>query len=130
MRSQGNAVSNGQPLRVDSAALEEGGTNSPADPFPEQLAVADDLSREVFGVLGVPVDVLSLPTLLNEVDAAVTSRTRLLLSTPNVNFLVLSHKGGEVRDSLIFSDLCSADGMPLVWIARLLGVPLSGRVAG
>jgi N-acetylglucosaminyldiphosphoundecaprenol N-acetyl-beta-D-mannosaminyltransferase len=28
------------------------------------------------------------------------------------------------------SDLCPADGMPIVWLARLLGIPLKGRVAG
>src|SRR5262249_7712047 len=31
---------------------------------------------------------------------------------------------------LLDSDLCPADGMPIVWLARLLGVPVKARVAG
>jgi N-acetylglucosaminyldiphosphoundecaprenol N-acetyl-beta-D-mannosaminyltransferase len=34
------------------------------------------------------------------------------------------------RDSIIAGDLAIVDGMPLIWIARLLGVPLKERVAG
>src|SRR5207248_586315 len=36
----------------------------------------------------------------------------------------------EFRESLLMSDLCPADGMPLVWIARLLGIPLRERLSG
>ena len=32
--------------------------------------------------------------------------------------------------SLLLSDLCTADGVPIVWIARLLRIPIRGRVAG
>ena len=34
------------------------------------------------------------------------------------------------RESLLLSDLCTADGVPVVWIARLIGVPIKERVAG
>ena len=30
----------------------------------------------------------------------------------------------------LLSDLCTADGMPIVWLARLLGVPIRERIAG
>src|SRR2546430_6947191 len=36
----------------------------------------------------------------------------------------------EFRESLLMSDLCPVDGMPLIWIARLLGIPLRKRVSG
>jgi N-acetylglucosaminyldiphosphoundecaprenol N-acetyl-beta-D-mannosaminyltransferase len=52
------------------------------------------------------------------------------LSTPNLNFLVTSRTDPEFRESLLVSDLCPADGMPIVWLARLLGVPLKERIAG
>ena len=54
------------------------------------LIEQDELSRPVFGVLGVPLDVLDLATLLNKIRAAVEARTPFLLSTPNVNFLMMS----------------------------------------
>jgi len=36
----------------------------------------------------------------------------------------------EFRESLLLSDLCPADGMPIIWIARLTGIPIKQRVAG
>jgi N-acetylglucosaminyldiphosphoundecaprenol N-acetyl-beta-D-mannosaminyltransferase len=91
---------------------------------------ADDLSREVFGVLGLPLDVIDVEGLLRKIDAAVSNRTPFLLSTPNVNFLMISQSDEGFRETLLMSDLCPADGMPLVWVSRLLGIPLGQRLSG
>jgi N-acetylglucosaminyldiphosphoundecaprenol N-acetyl-beta-D-mannosaminyltransferase len=53
-----------------------------------------------------------------------------LVSTANLNFLTSSLQSGTFRDSLIESDLCTADGAPILWLAHLLGIPLTERVAG
>jgi N-acetylglucosaminyldiphosphoundecaprenol N-acetyl-beta-D-mannosaminyltransferase len=90
----------------------------------------DDLSRNVFGVLGIPLDALDLQALLERVDSAVRCRTPFLLSTPNVNFLMVSRSDEDFRESLLRSDLCPVDGTPMVWIARLLGVPIQCRLSG
>jgi N-acetylglucosaminyldiphosphoundecaprenol N-acetyl-beta-D-mannosaminyltransferase len=92
--------------------------------------VPDDLSREVYGVLGLPIDVLDPPALLRRVSSAVDGATSLLISTPNVHFLIASRSNQEFRDSLLMSDLCLPDGMPIVWIARLLGIPIKQRISG
>jgi len=63
-------------------------------------------------------------------DAAVEKREPFLISTPNVNFLIKSHEDAAFRDTILLSDLCLADGMPLIWIAKLLRVPIRERVAG
>lgn len=91
---------------------------------------SDDLSRNVFGVLGLPLDVLDIQDLLQQIDYVVGARTPFFLSTPNVNFLMTSRSDPEFRESLLMSDLCPVDGMPLVWIARLLGIPLRERLSG
>ena len=67
---------------------------------------------------------------LRRIDAAAASATPFLISTVNVNFLVTSAVNAEFRDAVVLSDLCPADGTPLVWIARLLGIPIKHRVAG
>jgi N-acetylglucosaminyldiphosphoundecaprenol N-acetyl-beta-D-mannosaminyltransferase len=90
----------------------------------------DDLSREVFGVMGLPLDALDLPTLLQILKIKLDAKTPFLLSTPNVNFLVTSRSDRAFRESLLMSDLCTVDGMPLVWIARLLGIPIKERLSG
>ena len=92
-------------------------------------ACHDNLSREVFGVLGIPVDALDLTSLLAMVRTAVENKASFLLSTPNVNFLMMSRVDKEFRESLLMSDACPVDGMPIVWIARLLGVSVR-KVSG
>jgi N-acetylglucosaminyldiphosphoundecaprenol N-acetyl-beta-D-mannosaminyltransferase len=96
----------------------------------KDLIQQDELSRQVFGVLGIPVDVLDLATLLEKIRTAVEARVPFLLSTPNVNFLMMSQSDADFRESLLMSDLCPADGMPILWIARLLGVPIREKLSG
>jgi N-acetylglucosaminyldiphosphoundecaprenol N-acetyl-beta-D-mannosaminyltransferase len=90
----------------------------------------DDLTREVYGVLGIPVDVTDMATVLRRIETAATGTAPFLISTANLNFLVTSRSDAEFRASLLLSDLCTADGMPIVWIARLLGIPIHARIAG
>src|SRR6476646_8693080 len=89
-----------------------------------------DLSRNVHCVLGLPIDIVDMATVLDRIRLAATESSPFLLSTPNLNFLVNSRTDPEFRDSVQVSDLCPPDGMPIVWIARLLGIPVKDRVAG
>lgn len=93
-------------------------------------AGSDDLSRDVYCILGMPIDVIDTPGVLNKIDQSADAGSTLFLSTPNLNFLVHSHTDPEFRDALLLSDLSPADGMPIVWLGRLLGVPIKERVAG
>src|SRR5262245_27690507 len=77
------------------------------------FSLPDDLSREVYCILGILVDAIGMPAVLRRVEAAVTSRTPFLISTPNLNSLVISQLDPEFRETLIVSDLCTADGMPI-----------------
>ena len=93
-------------------------------------SVDDDLEREVYGVLGVPIDNIDITTALGKIRTAAAKRRPFLISTANLNFLATSQVDAEFRTSLLQSELCTADGMPIVWIARLLGIPVRERVAG
>src|SRR5450432_2707293 len=90
----------------------------------------DDFTREVYGVLGIPIDVVDMSMALRKIEIAALGSAPFLISTANLNFLVNSRTDAEFRESLLRSDLCTADGMPIVWIARLLGVPIKKRIAG
>jgi len=90
----------------------------------------DDLTRDVYGVLGIPIDAIEMSSVLRRIQSAATGAAPFLISTANLNFLVTSRSDAEFRESLLRSDLCTADGMPIVWIARLLGVPVRERIAG
>ena len=82
------------------------------------------VERRVVCVAGLPFDVLSLNETVGHVCRAIQLRQRLFLSTPNLNFLIAAQSDGPFRDSVIHSDLSVADGMPIVWLARLLGLPI------
>jgi N-acetylglucosaminyldiphosphoundecaprenol N-acetyl-beta-D-mannosaminyltransferase len=90
----------------------------------------DDLSRRVFCVLGIPIDAIEMSAALRTVEQAVADHQTFLISTVNLNYLVNSRGSRQFRESLLLSDLCVADGLPIIWIARLMGLPIRHRVAG
>ncbi|MBG7618467.1 WecB/TagA/CpsF family glycosyltransferase [Herbaspirillum sp. AP02] len=89
-----------------------------------------DFNRDVFCILGLPFDRVSLADAERITRAAVERRQRCFLSTPNLNFAIACLEDPQFRLSVIQSDLSIADGMPLIWIARATGLPLNERVAG
>jgi N-acetylglucosaminyldiphosphoundecaprenol N-acetyl-beta-D-mannosaminyltransferase len=94
------------------------------------FALHDDLSREVYCILGVPVDAIGMNAVLRRIGSASRGGTPFLISTPNLNSLVISQLDREFREALILSDVCTADGMPIIWIAWLMGIPIKKRIAG
>ena len=94
------------------------------------LALPDDLSREVYCILGMPVDAIGMRAVLRRIELAALGRIPFLISTANLNFLVNSQLDRDFRETLILSDLCTADGMPIIWIAWLAGIPIKNRIAG
>jgi N-acetylglucosaminyldiphosphoundecaprenol N-acetyl-beta-D-mannosaminyltransferase len=101
-----------------------------SSPVPAGTARTSALARSVYCVLGIPIDAVSSATVVQRIEAAAANRTAFLISTPNLNFLVGSLSDPEFKESLLDSDLCPPDGVPIVWIARLLGLPIKERVAG
>ena len=81
------------------------------------------LFRDVYCVLGLAIDAIEMPAVVHRIEAVIANPTTFLISTVNVNFLVASQFDPSFRESLLLSDLCIADGMPVVWIARTLGDP-------
>ena len=90
----------------------------------------DEPRREVAAVLGLPFDCLSMGEAVTKIEESITTRNRCFLSTPNLNFAVQARKDPAFYNSVLNSDMVVADGMPIVWVARLLGIPLKQRVAG
>lgn len=89
-----------------------------------------DLERNVWCLLGLPFDAIDMNGTVDRIYEAVRTRKKCFISTPNLNFLITSLKDDGFRDSVIHSDLSVVDGMPLLWLARMLNIPLPERVAG
>ena len=92
--------------------------------------MAERLQRDVHCLLGLPFDAVDMAGALSRVRDAALRRERCFLSTPNLNWLAACLSDPAFRDSVIRSDLSIPDGTPLIWIAKLLGIPLRERVAG
>lgn len=90
----------------------------------------DDFDRDVWCILGLPIDAADIPRAVEAVETAVRTRRRLSFVTPNVNWLVRALGDAQARRQVLNADLSLADGAPLVAIARLLGAPIRTRVAG
>jgi N-acetylglucosaminyldiphosphoundecaprenol N-acetyl-beta-D-mannosaminyltransferase len=89
-----------------------------------------DFDRPLIAILGLPFDAITVAEAVDRIRAAAFSGRRCFVSTPNLNFAIAARKDPAFRDSILCSDLSLVDGMPLVWIARLLGLAVPERVSG
>ncbi len=90
--------------------------------------------RKLLIILNVPIDDLTMDEALERLDAFIVNGRKTgkvhQVATVNADFAVKALRDPELRYLLQEADMATADGMPLVWGARLLGVPLAGRVTG
>lgn len=87
-------------------------------------------TQKQYSLMGLPFNAVSLNQAAEIVSKSIEQRTPCFLSTPNLNFTVMAQDDQDFYNSVIQSDLVVADGMPLIWVARLIGLPISERVAG
>lgn len=81
-------------------------------------------------VLGCPFDAVSLVETEARIAAAVCRGERLHIATANVDFVMQAKRDPEFAKLLWQTDMVVADGVPVLWAARMLGRPLRGRVNG
>lgn len=86
--------------------------------------------RNLTTVFGLPFDNVSIQDSVSLIETSIAQRGRCVLSTPNLNFVIQAHQSKDFYLSVLESNLVVADGMPIIWVAKILGLPLSGRVAG
>lgn len=84
----------------------------------------------MYCVAGLPFDAVSLTEAGERVREAAFRSEPCFISTPNLNFVVTSQGDSDFRESVCQSDLSLADGMPVVWMAKMLGLPVRERVSG
>ena len=90
----------------------------------------DDFDRDVWCVLGLPIDIADVTQAVAAIDDAARTRQQLSFVTPNINWLVRAMRDDAVRRETLDTDLSLVDGVPLLAMAKLLGVPVPSRVAG
>ena len=88
------------------------------------------LASSVHNVLGVPIHPLRMAQVLDVIDQVIESRSHLRIGVVNAAKIVNMRRDQVLRADVLSSDLILADGMAVVWAARLLGCELPERVAG
>lgn len=83
-----------------------------------------------YWLLGLPFDVTTLEEVRQAIFAAAGRREQLVFATPNVNFIAQAARNPVFREDVLRAGLSLADGMPVVWLGRMLGIPFSDRIAG
>ncbi len=92
--------------------------------------VEKDLERNVWCVLGLIFDNVNMDQAIGTINSACHSGDRLTVCTPNLNFISMAQADPKFRDSVLRSELSLLDGMPILWVAKLLNYPLPERVPG
>ena len=88
------------------------------------------MDSERIEVLGCPITKLNLDGFLARIEDFISSRVPHYVAVVNVAKLVKMRSDLELAQSVLAADLIGADGVPVVWASRLLGLPLPGRVNG
>ena len=90
----------------------------------------DEFDRNTWCLLGLPYDAVNMQAACEIISEAALTRRNCFFSTPNLNFSISALDDPAFRNTVIDSELSLIDGMPLLWMARLLGTGLSEKVSG
>jgi N-acetylglucosaminyldiphosphoundecaprenol N-acetyl-beta-D-mannosaminyltransferase len=78
----------------------------------------------------VPVDAVTCEDALRVVARLIAGGGGGSVFTPNVDHIMIADGNARMREAYARCDLALADGMPVLWAARLLGEPLPEKVSG
>ncbi len=81
-------------------------------------------------ILGVDIDDLTLPEAVEAGAALIGQEGFHYVVTPNPEFILSAKKNEDFRAVLNSADLALADGIGVIYAAKLLGRPLRGRAPG
>lgn len=76
------------------------------------------------------VDYLTMDGALDRIEALVSAERGGYVVTPNVDHVVMGERDEGLRAAYNQASLSLADGMPLLWLSRLLGCALPAKVSG
>ncbi|MDP9052500.1 MAG: WecB/TagA/CpsF family glycosyltransferase [Acidobacteriota bacterium] len=85
---------------------------------------------ETVALLGVPISNVTMDEAIDYIDASIRRGGFHQFATANADFLRNAISDPEMQQILFGCDLVVPDGMPLLWISRLLNCPLRDRVCG
>jgi len=83
-----------------------------------------------FRFAGIRFDKVNLSESVKKVITAIEHNSKIQVCVTNVYSTVLMQKDTEFRKINNSTSLVVADGMPIIWVSKLMGFPLPCRIAG
>ena len=80
--------------------------------------------------IGIPLDNLSMSETLDRIENSIFNNKQIHHCVINAGKVVKMQSDKKLKESVISSDIINADGMSIVWAARLMGLEIKERVAG
>jgi N-acetylglucosaminyldiphosphoundecaprenol N-acetyl-beta-D-mannosaminyltransferase len=81
-------------------------------------------------VLGVGISAINLPLAVEFIEQALRNRRKGYICVADAHSVVQCRRSSELRAICNRSFMTTPDGMPVVWMSRLLGAPQVARVYG
>lgn len=88
------------------------------------------MSKNTINILGVEVDSITFQDALEKAEQLVKSQGTSMIFTPNPEIIMCAKDDAEMRNILNSADLCTADGIGVVYASKILKKPVPERVAG
>jgi N-acetylglucosaminyldiphosphoundecaprenol N-acetyl-beta-D-mannosaminyltransferase len=89
-----------------------------------------NVSCTTLAVLGVPFHNVTMDETVALIEEQIREGGFHQVATANVDFLKNAMRDKKLRDTLCSCEMVVPDGMPVVWMSRLIGTPLKERVGG
>ena len=86
--------------------------------------------RDTIEILGVKIDKISAEHALKKAEQMVRTQGASAIFTPNPEIVMAAYEDEGFKDILNSADMCTPDGIGVVYAAKMVGTPVPERVAG
>jgi N-acetylglucosaminyldiphosphoundecaprenol N-acetyl-beta-D-mannosaminyltransferase len=86
--------------------------------------------KHPIAIFGLPLDSLTADGAVGVIESMILSGGTHQIATANLDFWLNSLSDSHLHRIIAGCSLVLPDGMPLVWVSKLLGCPLADRVTG
>lgn len=91
----------------------------------------ESTNMQEINLFGIKINPLTMQETITYIENnIICHKTNIKHTVVNVAKLVYLQKDKKLKEAVISSDLVNVDGMPILWVARLLGQRIPERVAG
>lgn len=81
-------------------------------------------------ICGIHISNMSYLEVIDEVDRYISASRPIYIVTPNVDHIVNLQKDHEFKQIYYSASLVLADGVPILWAARFLRLPIKEKISG